>query len=320
MIAPARACAIALIFLLIAPRPPCYAQATPFHAGIARPVIDAAQNFEALVWYPTETDEVAWQAGPFIVPATRNAKLAAGRFPIILLSHGGGLGGGTPLVLRYLSAALARAGFIVIAPFHQKTGLSGRPLQITRALEAVLADPRFAPHAEPARLGMLGFSLGTTVTLELAGAVPNVAHLVAYCAAHPGDAMSCDHAPDRGNAQPAGLSAPAPLPLKAIVLLDPFAVLFQRPELVSVTVPVLIFRATSNELPAAASVDPLTAALPRPPGVQAIPGSHFVYTDTCPAFLRSESPDVCRDPPGVDRDAVHAAIVRQIIGFFRKTI
>ena len=190
--------------------------------------------------------------GPFPIPASRDAAPAPGRFPVVLLSHGGGPTGGTPLILGELSASLARQGFVVVAPFHGKAGLRVRALQARSALDAVLADPRFWPHADRVRLGMIGFSLGTAVTLELAGGIPNPAHLVAYCGAHPDDAMSCQHAPDGNNPPAPGQPflqrlaiVPAPLPLKAIVLLDPFAVLFQHDELTAVTMPVLLFRPTA---------------------------------------------------------------------------
>jgi predicted dienelactone hydrolase len=317
-------CLIAVLLIMGTPLT-VDAETPTFHVGVARPSITGEVPFEMLVWYPTETDEVAWQAGPFTMPATRNAAMAPGRFPIVLLSHGGGLGGGTPLILREISVALARRGFVVIAPFHGKIGLPGRPPQIRRALDAVVADPRFASHVDTARLGMLGFSLGTAVTLELTGAVPNVAHLVAYCAAHPRDVMSCDHAPDGNNGAVHGANAQpgtpaAPLPLKAIVLMDPYAVLFQRPELVGVSMPILILRPNESELPAEANATGLAAALPHPPQVQNIPGGHFVFTDICPASLKASSPEVCEDPPGVDRAATHAALQAQIIEFFDKNL
>jgi len=319
-----RALCLAFALLILTVRP-AMAEAPSFHAGIARPTVtgpDLAGEapFDILVWYPTEADEIAWQAGPFPMPATRNAAVAPGRFPVLLLSHGGGPTGGSPLLLRELSANLARHGFIVIAPFHGKTGLQTRVGQMRQALAAVEADPRFAPHLDPARLGMLGFSLGTAVTLEIAGAIPNPAHLVAYCAAHPNDAMSCDHAPDGQNRTLVTPNPPhpAPLPVKAIVLLDPFAVLFQRPELTKVSASALIFRPDRSELPAEANATALAAALPHAPEVVTIPGSHFVFTDACQPAIAASAPDLCRDPPGVDRAAVHAVVEARIAAFFEK--
>jgi predicted dienelactone hydrolase len=245
----------------------------------------------------------------------------------VLLSHGGGLTGGTPLILRELSADLARQGFIVVAPFHGKTGLQARTLQVRLALDAVQAQARFTSHLDPTRLGMLGFSLGTAVTLELAGAIPNVAHLISYCAAHPEDTMSCDHAPDGKNGPAPGETLPArvapltpPLLLKAIALLDPFGVLFQHDELAAVTMPVLLFRPDRSELPGAANAFALSTALPHPPRVQIVPGRHFIFADVCPSELRSAAPEACDDPPGVDRAIVHTDIEAQIARFFHANL
>ncbi|WP_051356764.1 alpha/beta hydrolase family protein [Azorhizobium doebereinerae] len=295
-----------------------------FHAGVIRATVVGEPSFDSLYWYPTPVDETPWQAGPFTMPATRNAPVADGKFPLLLLSHGGGLSGGTPLLLRELAANLARRGFVVVAPFHGKSGFQERSRQMKGALDAVRADPRLGAHTDASKIGMVGFSLGTAVTLQLAGAVPNPGHLAAYCAAHAQDVMSCSHAPDGRNApdpalsHAAGAAQPIMPPLKAIALLDPYAVLFQRPELEAVTMPVLIFRPEQSALPAEPNVVALTTALPRPPDVRSVPGGHFVFVDVCPDSQMSSSGDVCKDPPGVDRTAVHRAVEAQLGDFFRQ--
>lgn len=300
------------------------AEEARFHAGMMRTSIATDAGFDSLFWYPTESEEAPWQTGPFVIPAARNAPVAAGRFPVLLLSHGGGPTGGTPLLLRDLASALARSGFIVVAPFHGKSGLTERTRQMQAALDAALAAPRLQGHIDATKIGMVGFSLGTAVTLELAGAVPNPAHLVAYCSAHAQDVMSCAHAPDGQNtpdparAAPARMPRPLSPPLKAIALLDPYAVLFQRPELTAVTLPVLIFRPERSELPAAPNVTALTAALPHPPEVRPVPGGHFVFADVCPDSLAASGGDICRDPPGVDRASVHGAVAAELSAFFHQ--
>lgn len=313
-------------FLLVVGAFGALADEARFHAGVMRATIAGDPPFDSLYWYPTSVDESPWHAGPFTMPATRNAPAAEGKFPLLLLSHGGGLSGGTPLLLRELAANLARRGFVVVAPFHGKAGLQARTRQMSGALDAVLADPRLGAHIDASKIGMVGFSLGTAVTLQLAGAVPNPAHLAAYCAGHAQDVMSCAHAPDGRNAPAppvtdAGGVAPslAP-PLKAIALLDPYAVLFRRPELKAVTMPVLIFRPEQSELPAEPNVVALTSSLPHPPDVRTIPGGHFVFADVCPDDLKSTNADVCGDPPGVDRAAAHRAVEVQLSDFFRQRL
>ena len=309
---------IALALLLVMPAS-ARGEDEPFHAGVARIAVAADVPFDALIWYPAEVAGPPWQVGPFLLPASHGAKLAAGVFPILLLSHGGGESGGSPLILSGLSAALARHGFVVVAPFHGTAALSLRPLQIQLALDAVLDDPRFKPHVDPGRLGMLGFSLGGAVTLELAGAMPDWSHLTAYCSIHPDDEMSCNHGPrgPRGTGRPA---VPSALPLKAIVLLDPFAVPFQRDGLTNVTMPALLFRPEQSALSADGNAAALVAALPHPPRYETLPGGHFVFADVCTLALLAAEPALCRDPPGVDRAAIHRGIETKIAAFFRDSL
>ncbi|WP_415266523.1 alpha/beta hydrolase family protein [Acidovorax sacchari] len=308
--------------------PVAVAQTPLRHAGIASLEVASDTPNSVLVWYPTDADETPSLIGKISVPASRDTPVAEGKLPVILLDHGGGPGGGSPLILRELSASLARQGYLVVAPFHGKTGLAHRPMQVRRALDAVLADPRFAPHADVSRLGMVGFSLVGAVTLELAGATPNTAYFESYCRAHPADVMSCGHAPDqdahgerpkRGSAASDGASATR-LPLKAIALLDPLAALFDRSDLRAITVPVLILRPLNSELPGEGNAMGLARALPQPPKLETLPGGHFVFTDVCSPPQRAAAPEVCVDPLGTDRVAAHPGIESAITKFFQSSL
>ena len=152
-----------------------------FHAGITRITVQDTTPFDALIAYPTEAAEVSVEEGSFRFSASRDAPVAAGaRFPVVLFSHGGGRGPGTPLVHGDLLLHLARQGFIVIAPFHpaSEQPFVDRPRHIHKALDSVLADPRFSNHADPDRIGMMGFSFGGAVTLIVAGAIDRFGALV----------------------------------------------------------------------------------------------------------------------------------------------
>src|SRR5258708_4354497 len=98
--------------------------------------------------------------------------------------RGNAQSGGSSLPYAALATSLAREGFVVVAPFHpgskqSREALEDRPRQIHKALNATFADPRFATHADPNRLGMMGFSYGGAVALIVAGATPSRAHLAA---------------------------------------------------------------------------------------------------------------------------------------------
>jgi predicted dienelactone hydrolase len=301
----------------------CAAAASPqqFHAGISHIVVPNVDSLDAFVWYPTEAAEVAWQAGPFPIAASQDAPIAAGGlFPIILFSHGGGSSRGTPLVFRDLAAHLAREGFVVVAPAHSGW-LAARPPQVREALDAVLVDPRFSTRVDPARMGMMGFSLGGAVTLILAGAVPDEMHWSVYCSEHRDDPKACAGVPAPGavNAEASRKLAEA-LPLKALVLMDPLAALFDRDGLISVDMPTLLYRAERSDLRAEGNALALAAGLPRPPRQETTPGGHFVFIDPCFPLLEAEAPEACIDAPGVDRVAIHRQIEAEISDFLRHNL
>ena len=103
------------------------------------------------------------EQGPETLDA-RSGRTLAGKTIIVT---GGSRGIGRAVALR-----LARDGFIVVAPTQigdssgrtegREAGRSliDRPRQAKKALEAALADPRFSPQADVARIGMVGFSAG----------------------------------------------------------------------------------------------------------------------------------------------------------------
>jgi predicted dienelactone hydrolase len=280
--------------------------------------------FEVLVAYPTEASEVPSQAGPFTIAASRDAPIAPGaRFPIVLFSRGGGgRSEAGPLFHQGLITALARQGIIVVAPFHPATGrpLVDRPQQIHKALDLVLADPRFAQHADPARMGMIGFSYGGAVTLIAGGAIPSLAHLAAYCTNRTDDPRGCEGAPKAGASLPVYGKSADVLPLKAIVLLEPYGALFDRDGLQSLQMPALLYRAEQSDLGSEGNVFALAAALPRPPELKSTPGGHLIFLDPCPSVVEKEVPEACKDAPGVDRAAFHRRLEAEVAAFLEKTL
>jgi len=292
-----------------------------FRAGVTRITVQDSTPFDALIAYPTEAAEVSVEEGPIRLFASRDAPVATGaRFPVVLFSHGGS-GPGTPLVHRDLLLHLAREGFIVIAPFHPGTGqpFIDRPRQIHKALDSVLADPRFSKHADPDRIGMAGFSFGGAVTLIVAGAMIDLAHLSAYCHDHADDSRACDGIATDGSwaKVPPSRKSDDALPLKALVLLEPYGALFERKGLGSLDLPILIYSASQSDLRAEGNALALAKALPRPPQQVAVPGSHFVFVDPCSPILAARAPEVCSDPPGTDRAAIHQRFRQEISDFLR---
>lgn len=301
-----------------------HAEAQPFRAGFTLVTVQDAVPFDALIAYPTDASEVSARVGPFILAASRDAPVAAGTpFPIVMFSHGNGRNGGSSLVHRELITSLARQGFIVIAPFHPggSQPLEDRPRQIHKALDRVLSDQRFTTRADHERIAMIGFSFGGAVALVVAGAIPNLAHLSAYCRNRTDDPRACDGVPADRPSLPlvSGKSADV-LPLKAIILLEPFGALFDRDGLKSVVIPALLYRAEQSDLAAEGNIFALARELPRPPQQESTPGGHFIFVDPCPPSLEVAAPVICKDADGVDRPAAHQRIEAEIATFLRKNL
>jgi predicted dienelactone hydrolase len=300
------------------------ADSPPFRAGVTRITVQDTTPFDALIAYPTEAAEVSVDEGPIGLSASRDAPVAAGaRFPVVLFSHGGG-GPGTPLVHSDLLLHLARQGFIVVAPFHPGTEkpFVDRPRQIRKALDSMLADPRFSKHVDPDRIGMVGFSFGGAVTLIVAGAMIDLAHLSAYCHDHADDSRACHGIPTDGSwaKVPPGRKSDDALPLKTLVLLEPYGALFEQKGLGSLDLPVLVYSASQSDLRPEGNALALAKALPRPPQQIAVPGSHFVFVDPCSPILAARAPEVCSDPPDTDRAALPQRFKREISDFLRANL
>ena len=275
--------------------------AQPFDIASTRLTVADPAPFDTLVWYPT-------------------TNAASARYPVLLLSHGGGPTGGSPLILRGQAEFLAAAGYVVIAPFHgaNNRNLVNRPRQVIAALNAALAVPVIAARADPGRLAMIGFSLGGAVALINAGAAPDEAYLARYCATHPQDQMSC--APGSGNPRGGPIPIPPALPLKALVLEDPLAAAFPPESLARLHLPVLIVRPQQSALGAGGNVEALMASLAPAPQLVTVPGGHFVLTDVCSGGERTQSPATCQDAPGIDRTAVQRRITAEMLAFLREAL
>ncbi|WP_068301641.1 hypothetical protein [Pararhodobacter sp. CCB-MM2] len=143
---------------------------------------DNARALSLTLWFPAEPGTEADFAGNAVFRATRAIPGAAprlpaadGRLPVVLISHGG---------LRsaedsgaWLSAGLARAGYLAVEvnaprPANARAALDEiwhRPADLTRALNRLLAHPQWAEKIDPQQVYAVGFALGGTATLALAG-------------------------------------------------------------------------------------------------------------------------------------------------------
>src|SRR4030095_11215973 len=120
------------------------------------------------VYYPTATAARPQRLGPFTLNLAREAAPVRGNGRLIVMSHGSG---GSPWVHADLARALVDAGFVVAMPEHRGDNFKDhstpgpeswqrRPLEVSRAIDAVGRDPRFKPLLTLDRVGVYGMSAG----------------------------------------------------------------------------------------------------------------------------------------------------------------
>ncbi|MHC8314725.1 alpha/beta hydrolase family protein [Pseudomonas sp. LB3P31] len=137
---------------------------------------------EMVVWYPsatTVTPKLIADNPVFVgALAVRDAPVAAGEHPLVVISHGFRGNWGNQ---AWLASALAHKGYIVAAVNHPGTTskdtnpqaaaqLWQRPADLSRAIDAVLAQPQQFGAVTRGRIAVVGHSLGGWTALEIAGA------------------------------------------------------------------------------------------------------------------------------------------------------
>jgi predicted dienelactone hydrolase len=106
------------------------------------------QPMRAIAFYSIERKGTFQPTEGYTVEAGEDTKVAIGRFPMLMLSHGNT---GTPLALHDLATSLARKGFVVVAVIHPGDNPGS---QSSRHLEQSVraADPDFrSHHCDPGR-------------------------------------------------------------------------------------------------------------------------------------------------------------------------
>ena len=328
-----RLCAV--LVLLIAGCPvmvqaePGYHWSVGFHRlSFLDPLDD--QPMRAIAFYPSREAEGLTKLGSYEVEATEGAKIAMGRYPLLMLSHGNT---GTPLALHDLATSLARKGFVVVAVLHPGdnykdhsrlgtlSNLYGRPMQISAAISATLADPELSPYVHDDQVGVIGYSAGGETALILAGAQPDLDRLRRYCQERPEDRDACttkgELIADRDDLEPA-----ADPRVHALLLMAPLSLMFGRQTLADVHVPVLLYSGENDSLVFPdKNADALARKLPVEPEFKVIPGAgHFVFMAPCNDEQMAAMPGLCTDAQGVDREDIHRDLIYEAGRFFGKTL
>jgi len=292
----------------------------------------------ASIWYPNGGggDETTFaENGVFQgVDVAMYADVPEGKMPVVLFSHGMG---GTLRAQAWLAAGLAQRGAIVVSVNHPNSTWGNhdmaegvkhwtRAMDLSAALDAVMADPDFSDHIDTSRIMAAGFSYGGWTALSLGGMTGNHAGIVATCTRDIDDMEACDLLlSDEVNMQ--GIdpelwnASYADSRVTQVAAIDPGFVWGLNAANAKDMLPdtTLIGFGGQADRMSATDFDAsgLSALLPDARTRVFDPGFHFTAMPVCKpageAILKEENDDpVCTDPAGTDRAAVHDAIVEMI--------
>ena len=313
---------------------------------------DEPRPLACTVWYPvapaTELSESV--EGPpgdplFVIgDVAENAPLADApeSFPVVLMSHGTG---GSASGMGWLGVRLARTGYVALALDHHGNTATEpylaegfacwweRATDLTVALDRLAGTPPFSGRLDLESVRAAGFSLGAYTVLALAGGVTDMARFLAWCVETSaprgprefpdlGDRLDelRETSPrfresmarhDRSYRDPrvrAVLALAPPPPVRA----------FTPESLEAIRTPVSIMVGRGDrEAPFDACAVWLEARIPgsRLTLLEEAVG-HYVFLPEATERGRVELPDICVDPPGVDRRAIHDAAAAEAVAWF----
>lgn len=295
-------------------------------------------SFPLEVWYPTSAPAegggeryfFAYQPGD----ATRDAPVlaTAERLPLVLLSHGSG---GTRFDLAWLAESLASEGFLVACLEHLGNRFGDedpyvslqiwlRPQAASLALDHLLADERFGPRIDRARIGAAGHSLGGYTALALAGARYDVHRVREHCAGPRRD-PACWLAPDvdrsRIDYSHSHDSFRDPR-VRAVMAFAPGVGTGLDPaSAAEVQIPVHVVAGRRDQLTPFALHGRAWATALHAELTVIGEGDHYTFLSPClPGIgLWPWAPN-CRDPDGLDRVEVQRRLVPLATSFFRRAL
>lgn len=305
------------------------------------------------VWYPAVegTEEVEWTVGVFRAGWTApDAEIAdePRPFPLVVLSHGTG---GASAQLSWLAEALASNGYVVAAANHHgNTAAEERYLpqgfalwwerarDVSVVIDALLADPRFGPRIDSARIGVAGFSLGGYTALAVSGARVDRGEWSQYCEENEG-APSCTLPPEapfttadvaaiaandpdvEASVREAGRSFRDDRVGAAYAMAPVLGPALVRESLAEVSIPVRIVVGEADaQASPAVTARPVASAIPNAE-LEVLPDAgHYVFLAECGLRGRLLVRGLCADAGGVDRGAVHDRVSADAVAFFNREL
>lgn len=267
-------------------------------------VADTTQDahIPVLVFYPTETPTTMATLGPYQFEVSPDAPVAAGHFPLVLISHGSG---GTHILYRTIAMHLARHGYIVAIPEHPGNNridnslygtvdnLVNRPRHVRLVLDAVVADAELGASAQTDNAAVIGHSMGGYTALAVAGGLPSK------------------------DGKPVEVETDARV--QALVLLAPATAWYQAEgALRHVNLPILLLTGEHDDITPQWHADLVLTGVANRQRVDfhvIDNAGHFSFLSPFPDKLKAGGFAPTLDPEGFDREAFHQVLPEDIQQF-----
>ncbi|WP_284943795.1 alpha/beta hydrolase family protein [Acidisoma cladoniae] len=309
---------------------------------IAVSVPERGADIDVTLWYPATGPGRSILVGvgsPLFqgTAALAGAAMAKGRWPLIILSQGGLRSGAN--IGAWMASRLAAGGFMVamlrqpdptrLTDAQTLPELWLRPADVSAALTGILGDGALSTRIDQNQIGVLGFQIGGTAALSLAGGLLDDARVRASCDAG-GVGVDC------GRFRKAGLDLhTVRLPqlgrsnfdtrIKAIVVIDPeFSRSFTPRSLAHISIPVgLINLGNPGTMWPGLNAEGLTRFIPQARYAVLFDALQYSAFPECKpgasARLRETGEEaICDDTKGGrTRALIHAALAQSVGAIFR---
>ncbi len=314
------------------------------------------RDLTVTLWYPSDGNGEKIAVGENRIfegtPAFRDASIQTGQKPLVLLSHGSGSRG---TALSWIASALVEQGFIVAAPDHPGT-TSGdstpqdtpkiweRTDDISTIITQLTTDKAWSASIDKSRIGVLGFSLGGSTAMELAGARASLDDYVKYCMDY-ASSMDCEWF-SGGVGYKNGERVDVPkldlrdvdkvrfeqpnhdTRIRAAVLVDPgLEVAFTKDSLKNIDIPLSFINLGSvGQIPVSVLSDQLAKDVPNARYAQVNGSNHFSFLPVCKPgsteLLKSvgEKDPICNPASDRDRSDIQAELKRLIVTEFQSML
>lgn len=296
-------------------------------------------GFLTRLWYPAASGAPQWIGKNLVHQGYRAVPdaepLAAAPAPLIVMNHGsGGSGEG----MAWLGVELARQGAIVIAADHP--GSSGgdperpellqiwrQPQEVSQMLDALLASP-WRRRIDAKRIAVVGFSLGGTAALSLAGGRLDFQRFPRFCERHDDGACRAFRSKfaslDAAFFERANADLKEPRIRAAVAIAAGLTESLTEASLRALKTPVLVISGERDgQLPPATHVKPIVGWLPAHSRYVEIQEAwHFSFLPLCAptgveVLAETNEAFACQEAGGKPREQIHQEALAATLQFLR---